>query len=471
MKRRTFLIGSMSGISLLAVSACTPEVPHPEPTIPTVPSITPQPVAYQRTNWTNDPFAFGAFSYLAVGSSPDDRLALRQSVDDRLFFAGEATSDANPGTVYGARASGVRAAIEVGNAATPGERITVIGAGIAGATAARLLSENGFHVVVVEGRERAGGRIQSLANDDWPFPLELGAGRVDTINTIIRAELERLGIDTEVIPDVVQVRGASGTVLDPSMIGRDAVSAAIAWASTQPVDMPIIKALHDSGAGDVDATAVDGVSEVERLDHYLQADIATIRATDPDDLSAWYSDVPVEGADVGELLVVGGYQRLVADAIANLDVLPSSPVIAVTTTESGVSLRLTKGESLSADRVVITVPLGVLKSGSIEFDPPLPFSHRSAINALGVGRQDKVVLRFDAPFWSTSAVRWDIIGADSDFPLWYNLEPVTGEPILIGLIGGEAAERLATESDAALLKSALASLQPFIDPEWVSPGE
>src|SRR5690554_7135663 len=77
MKRRTFLIGSVSGLSLLAVSACTPEAPKPTPTVPTVPSLVPQPIAVQRTNWSADPYFYGAFSYAAVNSGPDDRVAMR----------------------------------------------------------------------------------------------------------------------------------------------------------------------------------------------------------------------------------------------------------------------------------------------------------------------------------------------------------------------------------------------------------
>src|SRR5690606_17203058 len=226
----------------------------------------------------------------------------------------------------------------------------------------------------------------------------------------------------------------------------------IAWAAEQGSDLSLTDALEESGAGDLGTSAADGgVSEEARLQHYLRADIQARRAAAPDDLSAWFAEPPVvaeEGEDeeqaVGgeEVLVVGEYQKLVTDALADLDVLPSSPVLSVTVTDRGVGLRLGRGESLSADRVIITVPLGVLKSGAIEFDPPLPFAHRGAIDALGMGQQDKLVLRFEKPFWSTSATRWDIVGSDTDFPLWLNLEPLTGEPVLVALFGGEAADRL-----------------------------
>ena len=478
MKRRTFLIGSVSGLSLLAVSACTSDAPIPTPTVPHVPAPVPQPIAVQRTNWAADPFAYGAFSYAAVGSGPQDRIAMRQPVDDRIFFAGEATSDANPGTVYGARSSGLRAALEVAAVAEPGDRVTVIGAGIAGAVAARRLADEGFSVVVVEARERAGGRIHSHSGDEWPFPIELGAAVVGGPGTTLLSELEDAGIETVDAPTDAELRTRAGLKLDADAVAAAAVAEAIAWAANQGSDRSLTDALEESGAGALGSSATEGgVSDEARLQHYLRADIQAERAAAPDDLSAWFAEPPVvreEGDEEapemggGEVLVVGEYQKLVTDALADLDVLPSSPVLSVKKTDRGVGLRLGRGESLSADRVIVTVPLGVLKAGAIDFDPPLPFSHRGAIDALGMGLQDKLVLRFEKPFWSTSATRWDIVGSDTDFPLWLNLEPLTGEPVLVALFGGEAADRLSASSDAELLEAALASLEPFLDPELVT---
>ena len=61
---------------------------------------------------------------------------------------------------------------------------------------------------------------------------------------------------------------------------------------------------------------------------------------------------------------------------------------------------------MDADRVIVTVPLGVLKAGTIAFDPPLPEEKQQAIERLGFGLLDKVVLKFDQPFWPDN----DVIG-------------------------------------------------------------
>ena len=62
------------------------------------------------------------------------------------------------------------------------------------------------------------------------------------------------------------------------------------------------------------------------------------------------------------------------------------------------------GEGIAADAVLVTVPLGVLKAKSIKFVPPLPDWKRSAIDRLGFGPIEKVVLVFSAPFWVSSPV-------------------------------------------------------------------
>lgn len=73
----------------------------------------PEPVDYLRTNWQKDEFAYGSYSYIPVGASPDDYDALAESVDDVLFFAGEATTVDYSGTIHGALISGQDAAEEI----------------------------------------------------------------------------------------------------------------------------------------------------------------------------------------------------------------------------------------------------------------------------------------------------------------------------------------------------------------------
>ena len=127
MARRTFLAASLSGIAAVALvelhvaaaraepvpDADAPAARRPPPRRRMPPDGVPLPTAMRRSKWGADPFARGAFSYDAVGTTPSSARSLAEPVADRLFFAGEACDPDDPGTLAGARDSGRTAAKQV----------------------------------------------------------------------------------------------------------------------------------------------------------------------------------------------------------------------------------------------------------------------------------------------------------------------------------------------------------------------
>ena len=95
---------------------------------------------------------------------------------------------------------------------------------------------------------------------------------------------------------------------------------------------------------------------------------------------------------------------------------------------------------------MITLPLGVLKAGVIHFDPPLPQWKLAAVERLGVGHVDKVILVFDAPFWpkDMGALFTDLDTQSWIVPGWGRVEHA---PVLRALMGGRAAERFEASVD------------------------
>jgi monoamine oxidase len=462
--RRTFLTGAASGLSVLVLAACTPEAPKPSPTTgfptpsPSLSGGVPTPAAVARSSWSTDQFARGSASFVAVGSSPEQRAALRAPIADRVFFAGEATADQEPGTVPGALDSGARVAAEVQAATSGVERIAVIGAGAAGATAARRLADYGHTVTLIEARDRVGGRIDTRRSDDWPIPVELGAAwargaRADSL----ASRLQQLDVKTAEVGDPLLLVTESGAETEANGDGEHAVADAISWASGQPEDVSLSVALDKSGAGKL---STDGSpSPADRLAAYLRGRVALPYGASADAMSSWYATVGTSGTT--GTLVVGGLDKLVQDLVEGLDVWLSTPVTAVSHSDSGVSLRLSTGESVSVDRVVVTVPLGVLKEQGLAFDPALPFAQRAAVADLGFGDTDVVWVRFDEPFWDTDAVVWAVLGGDLPIADWINLEPLTGEPILVGMVGAEAAADLAGLEGDDFSAALARSLAPF----------
>ena len=115
------------------------------------------PLAWAVSHWAEDPWAGGAWSGLLVGGTAADRARLGEPVGDRLVVAGEAVHSTWPAMAHGAYGSGVAAAERVDALARPGERMVVVGAGMAGLAAARTLARRDREVLVVEARDRLGG--------------------------------------------------------------------------------------------------------------------------------------------------------------------------------------------------------------------------------------------------------------------------------------------------------------------------
>ncbi|WP_309104617.1 FAD-dependent oxidoreductase [Microbacterium sp.] len=455
--RRTFLLGAGTGMSLLVLAACTG--PEPEPTLTPVPPTpresVPEPSQLWRSNWTKDPLSRGAVSYLPVGSNPEDRAALRSRLDDRVFFAGEATSEA-PGTVRGAAQSGARAAREVMDAMADQDRVAIIGAGAAGAEAARTLTARGIDVIVIEARDRVGGRIDSREDDGVFF--ELGAWKlaVDADDSVI-ADVDAVPLEGAVTVPVSEGL-VTATLADVDAAHQGMSAQLSTWAVEQSTaDIDIETGLSDSGLAATDTTVGDIPAQTVVLSFVEAARIAT--GANPTDISTWF---PPTAIGEPSAIPTGQLSSVVSGSLGDVPLALSTAVTAVAYDDDGVSLRLSTGESRSVDRVIVTVPLGVLKAGAIEFDPPLPLPMRSAIDAVGFGQVEVVRVAFDDPFWDTDAAVWSLVGGDAEIATWINLVPLTGEAVLLGIAGGDGAAALTELGDDALSQMVRRLLAPFV---------
>lgn len=73
----------------------------------------PNPIQTKIFRWASDPYTYGSYSYTPIGAMPEDYTNLAKSIDDKIFFAGEATNHQYPATTHGAYLSGIRAAQEI----------------------------------------------------------------------------------------------------------------------------------------------------------------------------------------------------------------------------------------------------------------------------------------------------------------------------------------------------------------------
>ena len=468
--RRSFLAGA-TGASVVTLASCTPGPPTPGPTATTSPPVDPidplRPIAVRRSSWTGDGFTQGGTSFIPVGETPDRRDDLAAPVDDRIFFAGEATSRRAPSSLEGARESGERVADELLAAATEGERIAVVGAGLAGAIAARRIRDAGYEVIVIEARERVGGRIRTI-DGDGQQPEELGAlwvyeGRDDTL----LAALTEAGVETEPLPRT-RVR-ALDRELDAALAEESTAAiagAAATAAATVAFDVPVSGAiallgpLADASTIATPSAAVPSPREAAAL---FTDSLGIVTGAEARRISTRYALDELPSGD--RMLSVGGLAAYVDGLLDGIDVLLSSAVTTVRWNVDAVSLRLGTGESFTVGRVIISVPLGVLKGDGITFEPELPLVNRRGIAALATGDLETVWVRYSESTWSDDAELWSLVPTDGgpDIRTWVNLHAVTGDPVLVGLLSGAEARRFAGLNDAEALEAVTEALAPFLD--------
>ncbi|MDH3305909.1 MAG: FAD-dependent oxidoreductase [Acidimicrobiia bacterium] len=154
------------------------------------------------------------------------------------------------------------------------------------------------------------------------------------------------------------------------------------------------------------------------------------------------------------MVLEGGYRALVNLLADRVTIRTGEPVWAVRHTADRATV-VTSERTFEADRVVVTVPLGVLKAGEMAFDPALSRPKADAIRRLGFGRLEKVVLRFGEAWWPPGTRRFMVVRDDRAFPAWADLTDHAGAPTLVGFHGAGHSEAAMDLTDDEIVRLAL----------------
>ncbi len=267
----------------------------------------------------------------------------------------------------------------------------VIGAGVAGLAAARSLARRSLRVLLVEGRDRVGGRV-------W---ADLGAEFIHGPAPRTTALLREAGIGAVAIGEESWVRGKRG--LEP--YASDFPSAAAIFGSAY--------ALREDETVDRFLQPFERDPETRELAQTARAYVEGFDAADPSIASARaIADEWRSGVDFSTARPLGGYDPMIAflhDACtaAGVETRLSTIVRCLRwkrgTVEADVSDARGGSQTLRALAAVVTVPIGVLRgqcdAASIAFNPELPPEKHAAMAAIESGHAIKVVLRFRTRFW------------------------------------------------------------------------
>jgi len=358
----------------------------------------------------------------------------------------------------GLAAAAMAARPGIARAATPGD-VIVIGAGMAGLAAARTLATKGHKVTVLEARDRIGGRVHTSRL--WAdTPMDLGASWIHGItgNPLSRladqAGARRLPTASANTVLVQPGGSAPGNAFDALVTkAENLVTGARARANVMNTDVSLEAAVVACTKG----VLPTGQARVA-LDYYVNSIIEQEYAASWDQLSAWnYDD---DGGFGGtDVFFPQGYDQLATYVARGLDVRTGSIVTHVRYGAGGVTVT-TSTATYTAARAIVTLPLGVLQSGGVVFDPPLPADKQAAIAGLGMGLLNKCYLRFPAAFWPGKIDWIEYLTSNKGvWAEWISFLHGPNLPILVGFNAGRPAHAIEALSDADTVAGAMGALR------------
>ena len=359
---------------------------------------------------------------------------------------------------------------------TSEKSVLIIGAGAAGLAAARDLAEAGVKVVLIEARDRIGGRIHTHHNSSI-IPVELGAEFVHGRHPQLLQAIENSGAP---LCDVTQrhwysENGALGNshdfwnqltslmdLLNPNEPDRsfqdflNSLPNDEAAARAKAVAIRYVQGFH---AAEIDRIGVHGL----------------IKANEGED--------EVDGHH--SFRVLGGYdavtdklfeQAQAGGAVLNLNTIVKELRWSRNQVEA-VCIADKRLQRFSGSQALVTLPLGVLQvkyhqRGAVRFVPELPQAKQVAIAGVEMGHAVRITLVFRERFWEKLNLAIAEYGEDSsqlgffhqaDAPLanWWTLLPLR-VPMMVGWAGGPDAEKFIGRSDEYVVEQALNSLEQFL---------
>ncbi|MQP66244.1 FAD-dependent oxidoreductase [Niveispirillum sp. SYP-B3756] len=366
-------------------------------------------------------------------------------------------------------------------------QVAIIGAGFAGLTAARALQAAGLSVIVLEARDRVGGRIHTRHAPDGT-PIDVGGQWVGPTQDKVLALADELGVETftayeqgETLYWLEGRRSRCEGMLPPydeeTRVAVEGIFAKLdGLAATVNPEFPWLSP---------DAQALDSLSfeawieqasDVPAARFWMRFLARSVLASDARELSFLHVLCYIRaGGDLRTVISMGGgaqERRFVkgaqhlAEKLAD-QVRPlirfNSPVRAIAQDEKGVTIQYAGG-SVKADRVIVTLPPAL--AGRLNYSPALPGPRDYLTQRMPMGACIKIQFFYDAPFWRAEGLSGMAVSDEGPMSLTYDNSPAVGTPgVMVGFIEGDEAKHWTASSPAERRAAVIAELVHLFGPQ------
>ena len=341
----------------------------------------------------------------------------------------------------------------------------MVGAGLAGLAAARRVAAAGATAVVLEARDRVGGRTLNEPLGEGRM-IEIGGQWVGPTQKRVLALIEELGLETyptysdgaNLFERGGALRRYKGTIpkLNPLALAETGAVMARINRMARTVDPAAPWAAARAGDWDSQTFAswMRRNVRTRTARDLMRLAIWAVWAVEPEDLSLLHVLFYIRSAGSFEALVdteggaqdsrvVGGTQLIserMAEGLGDAVVL-GAPVARIERASAGVLVQPAgKGPSVRARRAIVAMPPAL--AGRIAYDPPLPAIRDGLTQRMAQGSVVKCMAIYDEPFWRRDGLSGQVTSADGPVSVTYdNSLPGDGAGILLAFLEGRAARR------------------------------